>query len=356
MSTDEQPVEKSANSKRLILVLAAIGVSAFGGKVAFDWWTEGRFIEKTNNAFLVADQVVISPKLSGYLAEVLAEENQAVEAGDLLLRIDPGPYRAKLRSAEAGIAASEADLERTRSEILMQDSVIGERQAALRTAQQRQALVEAEADRLTALAEAGAGTEMARDAGLLQQAEAEGAVLRLQAELTAARARRTMLDAQIAQNLASLEAARARREEAAQDLAATEILAPKTGRVGNFSAEPGQFVQPGARLMTIVDIDSLYMEANFKETQVGKLKEGQPVRVRIDALGDQTFEGAIESLAPGTGAIFSLLPPENATGNFTKIVQRVPVRIRLDLPEEALARLAPGLSGEVETDTRDGRR
>jgi membrane fusion protein (multidrug efflux system) len=336
----------------LVLLAALAGALAWG----WSWWTEGRFLETTNNAYLTADAVTLAPRVSGYVAAVLARDNEAVRAGQMVIRIEPGPFAAALAEAEAELAAARADLARIEAELLAGGAATDEARARLSAERSAAALAAREAERAAALAASGAGTREGSDAAAAARDQARARAAAGAAAVRSAGASRAALAAGQDQARAAIAAAEARLEAARLDLAATELRAPRAGRIGDSTAEPGQYVQPGTRLLTIVPTGALYLTANFKETQLARIRPGQPVRVAIDALPGAAIRGTVESIAPGTGATFALLPPENATGNFTKIVQRVPVRIRLTLTEAQRARLAPGLSAEVAVDTREAAR
>lgn len=338
----------------LLLVLLAIlaGALAWG----WSWWTVGRFEESTNNAYLAADTVTLAPRVPGYLEEVLVDDNEMVRAGQIVARIEAGPFVAALAEAEADLAARRADLLRLEAELRARGAATDEARARLSAERSAAALAAREAERAAALSASGAGTRERSDAAAAEREQARARVRAGEAAVRTAAETRSTLSAQIAQAEAAIEAAQARVASARLDLQATELRAPRAGRVGDSSAETGQFVQPGTRLMTIVPTTELYLTANFKETQLARIRPGQAVRVEIDALPDAEVTGKVASLAPGTGATFALLPPENATGNFTKIVQRVPVRIELALTDGQRARLAPGFSAEVTVDTRGAAR
>jgi membrane fusion protein, multidrug efflux system len=314
----------------------------------------GRFFESTNDATIQADQVVISAKLAGHARAVPVADNQRVAAGTLLVEIDPVDYQAKLAMAEAEIASSLAGQNASRATQEEARAGVQEALARLQVAGANLAYAQREVVRYGPLAQTGA-----EPASMLSQLQANRD--RPSAEFAAARAgleqarrRVASIGAQTTQSAAQAEAARIKREAAANDLASTRLTTPITGRIAGRSVRVGQFVQPGARLMTVVP-DEMYVVANFKETQLGLMRPGQPAKIRVDALPGVTFTGAVTSVTPGTGANFSMIPPQNATGNFTKIVQRVPVRVRIDAGPAARRVLVPGLSVEVEVDTRASR-
>lgn len=359
---DQDPVEGSEarqgmppGRKRILLGLLAVAV--IGGIGWFlDYHFRGRYFEGTNNAYVHIDQVAISSKLAGFVTDVPVADNAVVPEGTLLVSLDPTDFRTRAASADAGIAAALSQGQITAATLAEAQAAIGEAEAGVRSARADLDYATREVARYTPLAASGAEP---REKLSQRQAERDRATAQLaarQAQLAIARRRIATITAQEGQARAQAALARAEKEAATNDLARTTLKAPLAGRVADKTVRVGQFVQPGVRLLTLVPLKGVYVEANFKETQVGLMRPGQPAEVRIDALPDVTFHGVVESITPGTGANFSLVPPENATGNFTKIVQRVPVRIRLEpLSDAARRALVPGLSVEVEVDTRSGR-
>jgi membrane fusion protein, multidrug efflux system len=311
----------------------------------------GRYFEDTNDAAIQADQVTISSKLSGYVRAVAIKDDQRVAAGDLLVEIDPLDQQAKLDIAETEIASSVAAENAARAAQEEARAGVAEALARLRATGANLTHARREIVRFRPLVATGA-----EPATVLSQLEAN--YDRASAEFGSARAgleqaqrRVASIGAQAGQSAAQAETARVRRRATANDLSATRLTAPVAGRIASRSARVGQFVQPGTRLMTVVP-DDIYVVANFKETQVALMRPGQPARIRADALPGITFTGSVTSVSPGTGAQYSLIPPQNATGNFTKIVQRVPVRIVINAGPTARRILVPGLSLQVEVDTR----
>jgi membrane fusion protein (multidrug efflux system) len=328
--------------------LVLLAAAAWGA----DWWAVGRFMQGANDAYLDADQVVVAPKVQGYVAAVLVADNQDVRAGQALVRIDPRPLQASLDQAVAAAAAREADLEAAKAQLDRQVASAAQARAELGRTRASAGLAERQLERYRPLVRSGAETaerleQLASERDQAREAEAAGA-----AAADAAQRQIGVLQAQIVQAAAQVKAAQAAAEQARLNLGDTVVTSAIAGRVGDRAVRVGQFVNPGTRLMTVVPLGDIYLTANFKETQIGRMRPGQPVKVRLDALPGRDIEGVVESFAPGTGARFALLPPENATGNFTKIVQRVPVRIRLTPDAADRARLLPGLSATVKVDTR----
>lgn len=340
---------------RLLLIAALIAGIVALGVWLFRYQTHGRYVQSTNDAYLQADSVTIAPKVAGYVRQVLVAENQAVRAGDPLVRIDAADYAAKTAQADAQIAVAAAAEESAAAGIAEQRATIRRAQADLAASRRTLDFAQAEVDRYVPLAATGAETRQMlaqkrsdRDRALAQ-VEAQAAAVRV------AQAHVGTIRGQIAQARAQGAQARAQRAEADSDLSATLLKSSIAGVIGNRTVEVGQFVQAGTRLMSVVPVQALYLSANFKETQLGLMRVGQPATIEVDALPGVDLHGVVESVSPGSGATFSLIPPENASGNFTKIVQRVPVRIRVDAGPLARKVLRPGLSVTVSVDTYGAR-
>jgi membrane fusion protein (multidrug efflux system) len=344
--------------KRLVgrVVLAALALgAAYGAYSLYGYQTVGRFIQETDDAYVKADGVAVSSKLAGYVRAVPIADNQTVPAGGLLVQIDPSDFSTRLAQASAQVEVARATAAATLASISEAQSAVGQARAALAASQRDLAYLNGEVARFRPLVASGAEPRQMLDQLLANRDKAAADVAAKQAMVSAASDRVVTTRAQAGQSAAQIKAAQAQRDAAGIDLGTTRITAPLAGRVGNSTVRVGQFVQPGQRLMTIVPTQALYVEANFKETQIGLMRPGQPVTIKVDALPDVDFHGTVESITPGTGANFSLIPPQNATGNFTKIVQRVPVRIRLNAGPESRKVLVPGLSLQVEVDTRSAK-
>ena len=337
---------KRAGLLVLLLVLA--------GALAWFWHyrNTARFVQETNDATLQADQVTIAAKLAGYVRAVPVAENQTVAAGTLLAEIDPVDIETRLAAADAGIASALAARNASLASRSEAETGIAQARASLQAAEAGLALGAREVARYRPLVAAGAEPAERLSQLTANRDKALADVAAARAALVSAQRRVESISADTARLSAQAGSARVERQAANNDLAATRLTAPIAGRVANRSVRPGQFVQPGLRLMTIVPGQDIYVVANFKETQLGLMRPGQAAKIHVDALPGVTFTGSVESITPGTGANFSLIPPQNATGNFTKIVQRVPVRIRIDAGPAARRVLVPGLSLVVEVDTR----
>lgn len=333
-----------------VIVVLVAGIAWFA-----HWWTVARFIESTDDAYLQADSVTVAPKISGYVTQVYVQDNQAVAAGAPLVRLDTRQYEASLAQARATVDAREADLARAQADLKQQQAAVVQAQAQDQVAQVAAKHAQDDVVRYAPLTAAGAETKE-RLASLISTRDQARATVA--ANAAAVRSAQTQIDAttaQIAQARAQVEAARASLRQAQLDVNDTTLYSSIAGRVGDRSVRVGQYVQPGTRLLTVVPVQSIYLEANFKETQIGHMRPGQKATLHIDALRGIDLHGVVDSFSPGTGAQFALLPPENATGNFTKIVQRVPVRIRVDAGPQTRALLLPGLSVTVDVDTRTAR-
>ncbi|MBB3881023.1 HlyD family secretion protein [Sphingomonas pseudosanguinis] len=355
----ESPVETASPQKkrriRLILIIVA-AVAIIGGVFWYARYKSvGQYMQSTNDAFIQADAVTVAPKVSGYVDKVFVGENQAVQAGQPLLQIDTRDYRAQTAQIEAQIGVARANAEGVQAQIKEQQAAIDRAEADLRAAQSDAAFAQAEVARYTPLAASGAESRERLSQLQNQARQANAKVAAANAALSASRRRIGTLNAQVQQARSQGQAARAQLDAAEVNLGSTTIRAAIAGRVGNKTVRVGQFVQAGTRTMSIVPVSQLYIEANFKETQLGLMRPGQPVKIEVDALEGVEIKGHVESVAPGTGAQFSLLPPQNATGNFTKIVQRIPVRIAVDADPQTRSLLVPGMSVEVVVDTRSAK-
>lgn len=356
VETQPEIQSETKSARRRTVLLSVAGVLLIAAVVwGTRWWTVGRFIENTDDAYLQADSVTIAPKVSGYVAEVYVTDNQTVTAGQPLVRLDSRLYQAILEQAKATIAARRADIERGEAELLQQQANIAQARANLEGARSSEAHAIEEVKRYEPLVATGAETnERLAD---LKNAhnQATSTVAADVAALLSTQRQPATTQAQIDQAKAQLEAADAQTRQAQLDMGDTVVRSTLAGRVGDRTVRVGQYAQPGTRLMTIVPVQDIYLVANFKETQIGRMRAGQPATIRVDALPGSDLHGTVDSFSPGTGSQFALLPPQNATGNFTKIVQRVPVRIHVTAGDEARKVLVPGLSVTVNVDTRSGR-
>ena len=350
----EAPEAKAGPSRRIVLLGIGAVLLIVGAIWGVRWWTVGRFIESTDDAYLQADSVTIAPKVSGYVAEVYVVDNQTVKAGDPLVRLDRRQYQAILEQANATIAARKADIARGAAELLQQQANIAQAKAQLEGARSSETHAIQEVKRYEPLVATGAETNEKLADLVNARNQAAATVAADVAALQSAERQPATTQAQIEQSRAQLEAAEASFRQAQLDTGDTIVRSTLDGRVGDRTVRVGQYAQPGTRFMTIVPVQDVYLEANFKETQIGLMRAGQPATIHVDALSGTDLHGSVVSFSPGTGSQFALLPPQNATGNFTKIVQRVPVRIHIDAGQETRSVLVPGLSVTVKVDTRSG--
>ncbi len=352
-ASDPAPPAKRPRSKRAALVLGALAALAAGGWYGYGYWTEGRFFVTTDDAYVGADIAAIAPRLSAHVASVEVAANQSVRKGDVLVRLDEGDVRLALAQAEAKRASQLAAIERIRSQTATADAAIEQAEAARQAAQADVVRTEAAIERASQLLASNAGSRATYDNARADRDRAKAQLANAEAGISSARAQRALVDAQLAEAAQALAEIDVSIDKAKRDLSFATITAPIDGIVAARSVQVGDYVSPGKRILSIVPLADVYVDANFKETQVRRLRPGETVAITVDAYPDRRFEGEVLALAGGTGSTFSLLPPDNATGNFTKIVQRVPVRIRVAQPAEG-ALLRPGMSVTVEVDTRTG--
>lgn len=347
--TQERP--GAGSRKRILLAGAALLALIAAGWYGYDYATVGRFIVSTDDAYVGADMSIIAPKVAANVADVPIVSNQHVRQGDVLVRLDDGDYRLAVEQAQAKLATQKAALSTFGAQISAAEATAAQMRAQLEASKATLVRTIADFDRTNALAQRDFSTKAALDAARAARDSAKAQVSAGEAQIQTADANVAVLKAQRAEAervVRELEVALAKAE---RDLSFTVVTAPFDGVVGNKSVQIGDYVTPGKRLAAIVPLDKVYVDANLKETQLANVVPGEKVSVRVDAMDGAAIEGTVESIAPASGARFSLLPPENATGNFTKIVQRVPVRIAIPA-ENANGKLRPGLSVIVDIDTR----
>ena len=333
--------------------LAALGLAALAGagRYGYDWWTVGRFVESTDDAYVGGNVTPIAPHVAGFVQQILVADNEYVRAGQPLVRLDPADFAAAQSHAQAVLQARQATIANLQAKRTLQHSVIAGAEADLAAKQAQAVFTGQEAERYRSLALTAAGSR--QDAQKAQAADkaATNAVLAAQAAVQAGTQQLGVLDTEIAVATADLAQAQADLRAAQLNLGYTSIAAPVAGYVGNRYAQVGTYVAAGTNLLSVVPARGLWVDANFKEDQLARMKPGDPATVVADVLPGRVFQGHVASLAPATGAVFSVIPPQNATGNFTKIVQRVPVRIALDDDSQALGPLRVGLSTTASVDT-----
>jgi membrane fusion protein (multidrug efflux system) len=320
-----------------------------------NWLLHGRFMISTDDAYLRADSVTVAPRVSGYIDEIYVKENQHVAAGQPLLHIDKRNYQDTFSQQSASVAARMADVDAAESQLKQQQDVIDQNRAQVESARVKTQFAREQAERYKSLRDQGADTEERFAQFDNERAQDQAAQSAADASLRAAESQLGVLKSQREQAQAQLKSAQAQVSTAQQNLDDTVIRASVEGIVGDDNARIGQFVQPGTRLMSVVPVQSVYLVANYKETQIKRMRVGQKASFKVDAIGGKELDAQVESFAPGTGSQFALLPPENATGNFIKIVQRVPVRLKVLPPKELADRLLPGLSVVVTVDTTSER-
>jgi membrane fusion protein (multidrug efflux system) len=330
--------------KRVVFPLILLAAFGGAGWYGYGWWTEGRFLVSTDDAYVKANVTTVAAKVAGYVVDAPVVNNTQVKAGDVIARIDDGDYRNAVDAAKARIGTQQATIERIGRQTTAQIAALGQSRAQLTASEADLTRAEADLQRAQALAQSDFGSKQKLDTARADRERAAAAVESAKAAIASAEATIEVTRAQETEARRTLDELKTVLDKAERDLAFTVIRAPVDGIVANRAAEIGNYVQPGTRLAALVPLDSVYVEANYKETQLARIKPGQAVDVEVDALPGHHFEGKVESFAPGSGTIFSLLPPENATGNFTKIVQRVPVRVAVPAELAASGQLRPGLS------------
>ncbi|ATP12726.1 hemolysin D [Bartonella henselae] len=333
---------------RPILVILALFMLWFGYK----WITHWRYILSTEDAYVQGDIAAIAPKLNGYIKKIAIKANQVVKKDDVLFCLDNGDYQIALDQTEARLNTQQKTLLRIDAQIVAAHSALDDAQAQKAAASAIATNAQLTLKRTTELKADRYAPQSDVDDAKSAYEQAIANVNRADAQIAAARANIQVLEAQRSETESQTKSLELTRDKAKRDLDSTIIRAPFDGIIGNLTAKTGDFVVNGQRLAALVPIQALYIEANYKETQLQNIHAGQTAYITFDAFKKEVFTGRVLSIAPATGAVFSLLPPQNATGNFTKIVQRIPVRI--SIPEEALKdkRIRAGMSVSVQIDTR----
>lgn len=329
--------------------LVALVAAAGGG---WYWWSEGQYLETTDNAYVESDIAAVSPKVHGYVGDVLVDDNQAVQAGQVLAILDDFDFAARVDRAVAVVQAQRAAIDGMENQIAFQKSLVQQAVATIGSTDAQLERARQDFERAKRLLKKDFVSKQKYDAANAEMLEAAANLERAKAEAEAQRQKVGVYTAKRAELTARLAEAEAALELAEHDLDHTVIRAPVDGVVGSKGVRVGQYVRPGTQLLLLVPVDEIYVVANFKETQIAYMRAGQPVNVAFDAFPDHAVEGRIESFSPASGSEFSLLPPENATGNFTKVVQRVPVKISLPANHPLAGYLRPGLSAVVSADMR----
>ena len=347
----------TSGRSRLVRGAAIAGLAlALGGATYYGqyWWTAGRYLVSTDDAYVGAKSATLSPKVSGYIRDIAVTDNARVALGDVIARIDDGDYKLAVQTARDQIAVQQAGIERFGQQILAQEAVVDQTKAQLASAKASATRADLELKRQLDLAARQVSSKQSLEQAQATSDQAIASVQAGDAAIESAVANVGVLKAQQEEARRTLKQYETSLAKAERDLSFTVIRAPFDGVIGNRAVQVGDYVQPTQRLASLVPLDAVYIDANFKETQLSKLVPGQPVAIAIDAFPDRKLEGRVASVAPASGSVFSLLPPDNATGNFTKIVQRLPVRILVPsaLAEQSLLR--PGMSVVVSVNTKPG--
>jgi len=348
---DTAPPRRRLTVRRALIGVALLAGTALAGSYGHDYWTHGRFMVSTDDAYVKADYTTVAPKVPGYLAAVLVEDNQTVQAGQVVARIDDRDLRTSLEQAHADVAAADATVHNLQARISLQGAEIVQAQAAIEASEARLGFAKEDAERYRALATTGAGTVQRTQQTGSARDQAAAQLRHDQAALLSAERQVPVLVTLREQALAQAEHSRAVERQAELNLSYATITAAVDGTIGARSLRVGQYVAPGTQLMAVVPLHATYVVANYKETQLARVQVGQSVSLRVDGLPGQMLQGHVDSVSPASGLEFALLPPDNATGNFTKIVQRIPVRISIDRSSSA-ALLRAGMSVEPAIDTR----
>jgi membrane fusion protein, multidrug efflux system len=336
------------------LAVGAVSAVALGaaGWFGYDWWTVGRFTVATDDAYVQAYNNTLAAKVAGYIASVPVSDNTRVHAGDVIATLDDGDYRLAVDSAHARVETQRATIARIGHQIAAQDAMVAQARAQLASTQAGARRMDLELERQNALMARESTSRQTVEQAQANRDQAIAAVQSAQAAIDSAVANVDVLKGQQQEAAGSLDELKATLARAERDLSFTVIRAPLDGVIGNRAVQTGDYVQTGQRLASLVPLDDVYVTANFKETQIARLRPGQAAAIAVDALPEHAIQGTVESFSPASGAVFSLLPPDNATGNFTKIVQRLPVRIHVPAGVAREGLLRPGMSVVVSINTK----
>jgi membrane fusion protein (multidrug efflux system) len=346
-------VAPARSRKKLTLIAAGAAVAlAAVGWFGYDYLTVGRYLVSTDDAYVRADATTLAAKVGGYVTSIEAEDNTYVHAGDVIARIDDGDYRLAVDAARGKVATQQAAVDRLGKQIPAQQAAVEQSRAQLASAQASATRWQSELERQQALAGKEFASRQTLEQAQASRDQANASVQNAQGAVDAAIANVEVLKAQQQEAARTLDELRTALAKAERDLSFTVIRAPIDGMLGNRAMQVGDYVQTAMRLASLVPLTGVYVDANFKETQLARLRPGQPVEVSVDALPDHDIKGTVESVSPASGSVFSLLPPDNATGNFTKIVQRLAVRIHLPAAVTEKRLLRPGMSVVVSVDTK----
>jgi membrane fusion protein (multidrug efflux system) len=338
--------------QHFLSMIVAPAALIFGVSSTVYYWTAARFVVSTDDAYVQADSTIVASRVSGYVSAVLIQDDQPVKTGQILARIDDRDLRADLDQTRADVQASQAEVGTLQAQLAEQSTLIAKSRASVAASQAALELASLNRVRYRKMAGIGFGSEQQSQEADAQARERTADLARDQAGLATAQREVGVLLAKLAAAQALRDRSQAIERRAALDLGYATITAPIDGVIAARTVRLGQYVQAGTQLTALVPLQDVYVTANFKETQLTRVRAGEPVHVRVDTFPGNNLRGCVDSLAPASGLEFSLLPPDNATGNFTKIVQRIPVKIRIDSQPPLLGRLRPGMSVEASIDTR----
>jgi membrane fusion protein (multidrug efflux system) len=346
------PASPRRRFRRLGLIAGALMLLAAGAWYGHYYLTVGRFIVSTDDAYVGAKTATLAAKVSGYVTKVAVDDNAHIKAGDVIAEIDDGDYLLAVQTAKDNIATQQATIDRIGKQIAAQFAAVDQAKAQLASSEAGQTRAELELQRQQALSKKDFASHQTLEQAQASRDQAIAAVQSAQAGVEAAEANVDVLKGQQNEARNTLKQLQTTLAKAERDLSFTVVRAPFDGVMGNRAVQIGDYVEPGQRLATLVPLGAVYIDANFKETQLADLKPGQTVEISVDALPDREIDGTVVSVAPASGSVFSLLPPDNATGNFTKIVQRVAVRIEVPANVAGQELLRPGMSVEVSINTK----
>ena len=343
-----------ASGKRTLIAAAIVIAMIGGGFAGVRWWLDGRYIVSTDDAYVLAHNTTLASKISGYVDNIPVADNARIKAGDVIATIDDGDYRLAVEAARDKAATQQATVDRIGRQIVAQGAMIDQAKAQFIAAQADAKKTQLEFVRQQALAKQQFASQQILEQSEANRDQAAAAMQSAQSAIDAAQDNLEVLKAQQREAARTLDELKTAQAQAERDLSFAVIRAPVDGVFSNRAVQTGDYVQVGQRIASLVPLGDVYIDANFKETQLARIEPGQPVSINVDALPDDAIKGRVESLSPASGAVFSLLPPDNATGNFTKIVQRLPVRIAVPAAVAAQRMLRPGMSVVVSVDTKPG--
>ncbi len=345
--------KKSGKGKRILMTILLAG-AAVGGYEGYSWWTHGRFFESTDDAYVSADITTVLTKVSGYVSRIHKGDNEIVKAGDILVEIEDGDYRLAVEAAQDSLDTAKAAVQRITQQISAGQASVHQAEAELRSTQAELESAKLTYERQQSLLKSSVASQASLDTARTAHMAAMAMVDKAKASVELAKANVGVLESQKKEAVRSVESAETSLEKAKRDLGFTVVRSPVDGVLGNRAAQVGSFMQAGSRVGAIVPLGKAHVNANFKETQLDHITQGATVSISVDAYPEAVLTGYVESISPATGSVFSLLPSENATGNFTKVVQRVPVKIVVDPHDAADHPLRAGMSVVVDVDTRTG--